>query len=67
MYVIRGRYVWVADDFFGAGVVVAEDGARREGGALDAMDLSAVHLLRSISIVYYFIDMNVMYIRRISM
>lgn len=37
-----GPYVWVADDFFGAGVVVAEAGARREGGALDAIDLSAV-------------------------
>lgn len=37
-----GPYVWVADDFFGAGVVVAEAGVHRERGELDAIDLSAV-------------------------
>ena len=39
---VPGPYVWVADDFFGAGVVVAEHGAIRGRGGLDALDLSAV-------------------------
>jgi len=36
-----GPYVWVADDFFGAGIVVADAGAEA-GLGLQGLDLSAV-------------------------